>query len=107
MTDKKPRGFAGISPERRREIASMGGKAVPPEKRTFSLDKDKAAAAGALGGKAVPPEKRSFAKDPAFAREAGAKGGHNTPADKRGFSKPETARKAGVKSRLPKGEPIA
>lgn len=26
---KKPRGFAAITPERRREIASMGGKASP------------------------------------------------------------------------------
>lgn len=33
----RPKGFAALSPERRRELASKGGKAVPPEKRTFSI----------------------------------------------------------------------
>jgi hypothetical protein len=33
MTDapKKPRGFAAMTPERRREIAAIGGASVPPE----------------------------------------------------------------------------
>jgi len=48
--EKQKKGFACISPERRREIASMGGKSVPPEKRTYSIDPSKAAEAGAKGG---------------------------------------------------------
>jgi len=49
MTESKPRGFATMTPERRREISSMGGKAVSPEKRYYA-DKAKASAAGIKGG---------------------------------------------------------
>ena len=52
-TTKKPRGFACISPERRREIASLGGKAVRPEDRSFSKDPKLASEAGRKGGQAV------------------------------------------------------
>lgn len=44
------RGFGSMSPERRREIARLGGIAVPPEKRTFALDTDLAREAGRKGG---------------------------------------------------------
>lgn len=47
---KSRRGFAGMDPERRREIARKGGAAVPPEKRSFTRDRDLAASAGAIGG---------------------------------------------------------
>jgi general stress protein YciG len=50
MTEKKPRGFATLTPERRRELASMGGKTVAPEKRYYS-DRANASAAGVKGGK--------------------------------------------------------
>lgn len=50
MSEKKRKGFAAMKPEVRREIAKMGGAAVPHDKR-------------------------SFAKDPELAREAGRKGG--------------------------------
>jgi len=72
---KKPRGFGAMSPERRREIASLGGKSIPPEKRSFSQNHALAASAGSTGGKNVRPEKRSFSRDPALARAAGGKGG--------------------------------
>ena len=49
MTELKPRGFAALDPEKRRQIASMGGKAVPAEKRYYN-DKAKASAAGIKGG---------------------------------------------------------
>jgi len=54
MTDKpkKPRGFAAMSPEKRAEIARLGGKAVPAEKRTFSVKEGLASKAGSKGGKA-------------------------------------------------------
>ena len=42
----KARGFASMNPERQREIASMGGKAVPNEKRSFAQNRELAANAG-------------------------------------------------------------
>ena len=45
------RGFASMTPERRKEIASMGGKAVSADKRAFSQSRDLARAAGRLGGR--------------------------------------------------------
>ena len=50
METKKPRGFACMSPTRRSEISSMGGKAVPADKRTYSIDKSKASESGVKGG---------------------------------------------------------
>ena len=49
---KKPRGFAAISPERRAEIARLGGKSLKPEQRSFSVNRSLAAAAGSKGGRA-------------------------------------------------------
>jgi uncharacterized protein len=46
------RGFAAMDPERQREIARKGGASVPDEKRSFSQDRDLAAAAGRKGGEA-------------------------------------------------------
>ena len=50
METKKPKGFACLSPARRAEISSMGGKAVPADKRTYSIDKSKASESGVKGG---------------------------------------------------------
>lgn len=54
MTDqpKSLRGFACMSPERRKEIAKLGGAAVPPDKRSFSQNNGLAARAGSVGGAA-------------------------------------------------------
>ena len=52
-TQEKPklkRGFAAMSPERRTEIARMGGASIPAEKRAFSLNKQLAQDAGRKGG---------------------------------------------------------
>jgi general stress protein YciG len=52
MRQRKPRrGFDTMAPERHREIASMGGKAVPVEKRTYARDRALAAEAGRRGGR--------------------------------------------------------
>lgn len=75
QTKKSNRGFASMSPERRREIASMGGKAVRPESRSFSQDSGLAAKAGSKGGKSVKPSNRSFFRDRDLAVAAGSKGG--------------------------------
>ena len=54
QTNRTPakRGFAAMDVERRREIARKGGASVPDEKRSFSQDRDLAAAAGRKGGEA-------------------------------------------------------
>lgn len=41
-----------MDPARQREIARKGGASVPDEKRSFSQDRDLAAAAGRKGGEA-------------------------------------------------------
>jgi uncharacterized protein len=46
------RGFASMSREKQREIASKGGRSVPAEKRSFSQNRDLAAEAGRKGGSA-------------------------------------------------------
>ena len=53
MTEKEKsrRGFASMTPERRKEIASMGGKAVNPENRAFTKNRDLARSAGKQGGR--------------------------------------------------------
>lgn len=52
MEDEAPklRGFAKLTPERRRDIASKGGSSVEPQERAFSRNPDLAARAGPLGG---------------------------------------------------------
>jgi general stress protein YciG len=52
LTDKpkKPRGIAAMSPERRREIQSMGGKTSPTN---FKNDPERAREIGKRGGKVI------------------------------------------------------
>jgi uncharacterized protein len=71
---KSKRGFASMSPEKQREIASKGGKNVSAEKRAFS-NPEVASAAGKKGGSAVDPKNRSFSRDHSLAADAGKKGG--------------------------------
>lgn len=51
-TGASTRGFASMSPDRQREIASKGGQSVSAEKRSFSQNRDLAAQAGRKGGQA-------------------------------------------------------
>ena len=69
------RGFASMDENRQREIARAGGRSVPDEKRSFSRDRQLAAAAGRKGGESVPPEGRSFSQNRELASQAGRKGG--------------------------------
>jgi general stress protein YciG len=50
MPEKMRKGFATMTPEQRRVIASKGGKALAPEQRSFSKDRSLASAAGKVGG---------------------------------------------------------
>src|ERR1700761_716132 len=77
------RGFASMNAERQRQIASMGGKAVPDEKRSFSQNRRLAAEAGRKGGQSVPGAKRSFSQNRELAAPAGGrKGGEGRPGEK-------------------------
>ncbi|MGH7038729.1 MAG: general stress protein [Stellaceae bacterium] len=49
-TDTSQRGFASMSEDKQREIASKGGQSVPDEKRSFSKDHELASEAGRKGG---------------------------------------------------------
>jgi len=49
---KSRRGFASMTPEKRRAIAAKGGASVPGEKRSFAKNRDLAATAGSKGGEA-------------------------------------------------------
>jgi general stress protein YciG len=66
---KRKRGFGSMSPERRREIASMGGKSTPSN---FRNDPARASVIGQKGGSVSGG---NFKNDPARAVEAGRKGG--------------------------------
>jgi general stress protein YciG len=47
---RKNRGFASMPAEQRRELASLGGKSLRPEQRSFSVNRALAAEAGSKGG---------------------------------------------------------
>jgi len=50
QTQKSRRGFAAMSPERQREIASQGGRAAHQQGVAHEWSKDEARAAGKKGG---------------------------------------------------------
>ncbi len=60
---RSKRGFASISPERRREIASMGGKSIPAQNRAFARQRELAAEAGRKGGIATGRNRHSRTRD--------------------------------------------
>ena len=80
---KSRKGLASLSPEKRRLIASMGGKSVPKEKRTFSRNRAVASAAGKKGGRTTRPETRTFAVYPELAAIAGRIGGSTSVSQKK------------------------
>lgn len=49
---KKGRGFAGMTPEKQKEIASKGGKKAHEKGTAHKWNSEEARAAGKLGGKA-------------------------------------------------------
>jgi uncharacterized protein len=52
-------GFASMTPEKRREISSRGGKAAHAKGTAHEWDSGTAAAAGAKGGKALHAKKKA------------------------------------------------
>jgi len=61
--EKKLRGLAAMTPERRREIQSMGGSSVPKEKRAFN-DRELAKAAGKRGGNRAAKREAKYGLKP-------------------------------------------
>ena len=57
-TMKSTRGFASMDKAKQREIARKGGESVPNEKRSFSQNRELAAAAGRKGGEASQGARR-------------------------------------------------
>lgn len=55
---KSRRGFAAMSPERQREIASQGGRAAHQQGVAHEWNKDEAKAAGRKGGQASGSRRR-------------------------------------------------
>ena len=74
-TEGRKRGFAAMDENKQRQIASKGGKSVPPRHRKFSTDPQFASKVGRKGGQNVPADERSFSKHRELASEAGRKGG--------------------------------
>lgn len=61
-TEKKRRGFAAMSPETRKEIASRGGRAAHAQGVGHRFTKEEASEAGRKGG--LAPRKRRQTKTP-------------------------------------------
>lgn len=59
---KQQKGFAKISRERRREIASLGGKTAHERGRAHTFTSDEAKAAGRRGGQAVSADREHMAR---------------------------------------------
>lgn len=72
----KYRGFASMSPERQREIASRGGKSVHVKGLGHQFTAEEARAAGRIGGQNCSQNKEHMA-------EIGRRGGTTTGAKKR------------------------
>jgi len=68
VTGGKPRGFAALSPEQRREVAKRGGAAAHASGRAHVWSAEEARAAGKIGGAKV-------SQDREFMAEIGRKGG--------------------------------
>ena len=79
---KQLRGFAAMSPEKRKACAAKGGAAVPAKLRAFAKSKHLASAAGQIGGKSVKAKDRSFSRNRSLASKAGRTGGRKTQANK-------------------------
>ncbi|MDI3261864.1 KGG domain-containing protein [Aerosticca soli] len=57
----RPRGFAALDPQRRREISSRGGQAAQAGGRAHRFTAEEARAAGRKGGQAVSQDRAHMA----------------------------------------------
>src|SRR5947207_11289820 len=62
MASNEQRGFAGMPPERQREIASQGGRAAHQQGTAHEFTPEEARAAGRKGGEAVSQNREHMAR---------------------------------------------
>lgn len=74
-TGKKRKGFACMTPERRKAIASMGGVAAHKNGTAHKFTSEEARAAGSKGGKTAHAKGTAHRFTPEEARAAGRKRG--------------------------------
>jgi general stress protein YciG len=91
MAEKTRRGFAGMSPEKQREIASKGGKAAHAKGTAHHFTPEEARVAGRKGGQAAHAKGTAHEFTPEEAREAGRKGGLRSQTRGGGGATPEGA----------------
>lgn len=76
MGDTSKRGFASMSDEEQREIASKGGRAAHQKGTAHEFDSEEAREAGEKGGKAAHPHGRGLQNaDEETREEVARKGG--------------------------------
>ncbi len=93
MAEKRLRGFAAMSPEKKREIASKGGRAAHAKGTAHEFTPDEAREAGRKGGQAAHLKGTAHQFTSEEAREAGRKGGQSSHASRTAVntvSNPET-----------------
>src|SRR5256885_1164903 len=78
MAEKSTRGFASMSAEKQRAIASKGGKAAHAKGTAHEFTPEEARAAGRKGGQAAHQRGTAHQFTPEEAREAGRKGGQSS-----------------------------
>jgi len=78
MAEKSTRGFASMSPEKQRAIASKGGKAAHAKGTAHEFTPEEARAAGRKGGQAAHQRGTAHQFTPEEARAAGRKGGQSS-----------------------------
>jgi hypothetical protein len=76
MLEHSKRGFAAMSPQKQREIASKGGQAAHKKGTAHKFTSEEARTAGRRGGKAVSANRQHMA-------EIGRKGGQHSAARNR------------------------
>jgi general stress protein YciG len=86
MNGKSKRGFASMDPQKRREIASKGGRAAHAQGSAHEFTAEEARVAGRKGGEAAHAR-----GTPEEAREAGRKGGQARSARGAARTTPEPA----------------
>jgi general stress protein YciG len=73
---KRIRGFAAMTPEKRREISRKGGQAAHAARTAHLFTPEEARIAGRKGGKAVSQDRTYMAT---IGRKGGRKGGRKRP----------------------------
>ncbi|MEN9786119.1 MAG: hypothetical protein RLZZ299_1383 [Pseudomonadota bacterium] len=74
----RPRGFAAMTPEQQRAIASLGGRAAHARGTAHQFTPDEAREAGRKGGRVAHARGTAHQFTPDEAREAGRKGGRRS-----------------------------